>query len=664
MGNVLSGIQTMYKSAFFLTTVSAAVVLSACSINPQPSGERAILVSIDALNERLLRDNLSAQQAPALYRVFDGGACTEYAQPMFPSVTAAGHASIWTGAYGDVHNIAANAVHVLPRDQNTVMATISGFDSANLSAEPIWISAGYAQRRVGGHHSTQAPGEAGFPARSGERNAQQQADFERVQAGYELSNVQVMNGYNQQVTGHAVIRAEDVSWTEVSQWRNLGQLGVTLEPKAFTFSNAAGTFHGLLFGSSRYDSIAISLTPDINQAVIAQSNPVETEDFADRELARHFSKPLKVETESGNTFLRARLFEVSNNGEDFMLYHPSMHVMDTNHESVQAGYDEYVQGWFGNSASRMYTAGKFGPTRFQGGDGTAEARYLETAELFTRVFNKGSSWFWQEQQVDLLVDYFPLGDSIDHSLLTYMDPTWPGYDEAVGEAMTELRNKTWQLVDLRLEHLLQLAADANAATFVVGDHGMRSSWMEFKPNVLLQQAGLQVLDANGMVDLSQSKAVAPSGHWVTINTTEWRGGIVEPDEKEAVIAEVVQALQGAADSEGGSVIERVYIASEHPELGIGGAAGGDVYWSEADNYRSSRSTRGDQYVAETSPLGWHSRASTDPYMQTVTCAYGGGFTSKRIPASKLIDVAPTVSDYLRMPAPRHTQGRSLLPDLR
>ncbi|MBA3988235.1 MAG: hypothetical protein C0463_03775 [Idiomarina sp.] len=654
----------MLKSPKFAMTLSALAVLTACASQPQPSAERAILVSIDSLNESILRQHLNAQQAPGLFSVFDTGACTEYAQPMFPSVTAAGHAAIWTGTYGNINNITANAVHVLPRDQHTAMATISGFDSANLSAEPIWITAGYAGRSVGGHHATQGPGRAGFPATTGERTAQQQRDYERVNAGYDLANVQVVNGYNEQIENHLVLSADDVTWQSLDTWRGLGALGVTMEPRAFTIDTRAGTLHGLIFGSSRYDHIAIATTPDIEQAVIAKLQDAETEDFADRELARHFSDPLTVNTDSGRTFVRARVFELASSGDEFMLYLTPMHIMQTNHADVQQAYDDYVQGWFGNSATRVYTSGGFGRTRMQGGDGTAELRYLETAELLTRVFNKGSSFFWQQQQVDLLVDYFPLGDSIDHSLLTYFDPQWPGYSENLAAQLLELRNQAWQLVDIRVQHLQALAGEANAATFVAGDHGMRGSWLEFRPNIVLQQAGLQVLDENGMVDLSRSKAVAPTGHWVTINTTDWRGGIVAPEDKDAVIDEVMAALSAATDDQGEAVVTRVYRADQHPELGIGGAAGGDVYWAEAYGYRSSRTTRGDEVVAETSPLGWHSLASTDPYMQTVTCAYGGGFDTRRAPASKLIDVAPTVADYLGIPHPSHTQGRSLIRDLK
>lgn len=651
---------------FLLSGVAVALV-TACASSEQASVEtqqpRAILVSIDALNEQILRDTLSSAEAPALFRVFEQGACTEYAQPNFPAVTASGHASLWTGATSRTNNITANAAHRLPRDQYRATDTVSGFSSENLSAEPIWITAGHEQLRVAAHHATQGPGEAGFLPRTGARDNAAEEARARVNQGYEQAHVQVMNGYNIQVAGNAALTSDDVEWVAADQWPGVQELATAVEPKGFRFSNDAGTFYGVLFGAETYQQVAVGPEPDVAAMVHAQATPAETEAYADRELARYFSEPLRIPTEAGDTFLRIRLFEVNADGSDFLLYHPAMHVMDTNHDAVTEAYNEAVQGWFGNSSTRLYTGGAFGTPIFAGGDGTAEQRYLETAELATRVFNKGSQFFW-EQEPSLMIDYFPLGDAIDHSLFTYFDPAYPEYEQETAAAMLELRNQTWQLVDLRLNHLLELAAADDAAVFVAGDHGMRGSWLEFRPNVLLQEAGLQHLDEDGNIDLSRSQAVAPTGHWVTVNTTEWQDGIVDPADKADVLAEIQEAFAAATGPDGEPIIERLYLPAEHPELGLGGAAGGDLYWAEAQGYRSSRLARAEHYAAETSPLGWHSVAATDPAMRTVTCAYGSDFPAARIPAATLRDVAPTVAEYLGIPAPQHSEGESLLPWLR
>ncbi|WP_194755497.1 alkaline phosphatase family protein [Aliidiomarina indica] len=654
-----------------LVTAVAATTLLACTdtstdltVEQDQGQPRAILVSIDSINETIMRNSLSEAQVPAFYNMFNQGACSEGTQPSFPSLTAAGHSALWTGAYGNISNISGNTVHPLPRDQHTVLASASGYSPDNSAAEPIWITAGYQGLTAGGHHVTQAPGKPGFPSAVGERTEENEAARQRVIDGYSKDNVIVMNGYNDQIQGDAMLTAAHVDWDEQIPWNQVELLESNVAPRYFSFNNQAGTFYAALFGNDEYDHIAVNTVPDAQGAVIAYAADVEQADYNDRELARHFSEPLRVSHERGTLFLRVRLFEVAADGSDFMLFHPPMHIIEVNHADAQVAYEDYVQGWFGNSSTRMYSRGEFGKPFYNGGDGLAEARYLETAELETKLFNLGSSWFWQEQNVDLLVDYFPLGDSIDHSIKAYTYENYPAFNPEFAEKAHDLRGRAWELVNIRLQHLMDLADSDNAALFLVGDHGMRTSWMEFRPNVLLQQASLQFLDANGMIDLTRSKAVSNTGNWITVNTTDWRGGIVPPEQKDDVVAKIVAALSTVVDANGMSVIDRIYVASEHPELGIGGPAGGDVYWAEAHGYRSGRSHSADAATGPIRLWATHSHASTEPLMQTVTCAWGGGFQPNRIPRSRQIDVAPTVADYLGISAPPHAVGRSLLHELR
>lgn len=663
-------ISTLVISALAFTSISA------CSPNESnesasvaPEQRRALLVSIDSLNEAILKDSLPREVVPNFYDLFEQGACTDYAQPSFPSVTAAAHAAIWTGAYGDVSQVTGNTSHRLPRDQNTVMNLTSGFDSDNAAAEPLWISAALNNRSAGGHHVTQAPGVPGFPARVGETDEQALADQARMASAYEQDNLTVMNGYNKQVNFDAALSADDVEWLDDGDWQNLNALDIDVDsaqvsPRFFRWENRAGAFYGVFYGDEQYDRVSVNTAPDGQGAITAMAHPVENSPPEGRTLARFFSEPLSVTTEQGNTFLRLRLFAAEEDGSDFLLYHPAMHVMDINHPEKRDRYDEQVRGWFGNSSTRLYSRGGLGTPLFENGDGTAEARYLETAELATRIFNKGSSFFWNELGVDLLVDYFPMGDSIDHTISGYIAEESPAYNEEQAARARELRSRTWQLVDMRLAHLMELTQGPESALFVAGDHGMRPSWREFLPNVLLQEAGLQKLDNNGMVDLSQSLAVSPNAYWITVNTTEWRHGIVDEENKDEVIARIVEALENLTDENGEAVVERIYIADEHPELGLGGAAGGDVYWETARGYSPSRQMKADSPVNPDARIfAGHSHASTSPDMYTATCAFGQHFPARRIPASQLIDIAPTIADYLEIPAPIHARGQSLYPEL-
>ena len=127
------------------TIVAAAAAPLACAhhaplaVAPPVAQRRAIVVSFDALNEARLKSSVDRETAPAFYSLFDDeGACAAYARPAMPSVTAASHASLWTGAYGDVNGIAANNQPILPRDEHALTELASGFSAAALRAEPIW----------------------------------------------------------------------------------------------------------------------------------------------------------------------------------------------------------------------------------------------------------------------------------------------------------------------------------------------------------------------------------------------------------------------------------------------------------------------------------------------------------------------------------------------
>ncbi|HEX4931943.1 MAG TPA: alkaline phosphatase family protein, partial [Gemmatimonadaceae bacterium] len=163
--------------ATFLVAAAAAAPLAGCARRtpatarpPSPGGAvpRAILASFDAFNERRVTGTIDPTRLPAIRALFREGACAASAQPHFPSVTAAGHASIWTGRYGAGHGISANAHLRLPASQHTILETANGFTVDGLRAEPIWITAASEGLTVFGHHVTQAPGVPGYPTDDGE----------------------------------------------------------------------------------------------------------------------------------------------------------------------------------------------------------------------------------------------------------------------------------------------------------------------------------------------------------------------------------------------------------------------------------------------------------------------------------------------------------------
>src|SRR5262249_53297913 len=93
--------------------------------------------------------------------------------------------------------------------------------------------------------------------------------------------------------------------------------------------------------------------------------------------------------------------------------------------------DDAVRGVPGNGADHLMERGAFGPTFARGGDGTAEYRYLETAELLTRQFMRGTDWGWRAYRSDLLIDYLPQPDEALHSWYGFASPAAPGVSSSV-----------------------------------------------------------------------------------------------------------------------------------------------------------------------------------------------------------------------------------------
>jgi type I phosphodiesterase/nucleotide pyrophosphatase len=666
----------------FLTSVAlGAIGPIACrsrpiaTVAPPLAQRRAIVVSFDAFSESRLRSSVDRTAAPTFYSLFERGACAAYARPAMPSVTAASHASIWTGAYGDVSGVAANNQPILPRDEHTLTELASGFSSAALRAEPIWITAGLTGMRVGGHHPTQAPDAPGYPPVSAwERDTLLEALRARAADALARPNVHVLNGYNREVSPDLVLTERThPPRTPTRRWRGLGRLGRIGTPhREIAWRIGRDSVFALLYGEEwTYTHVVVSAGDrDASAGVTARAIPADTSWPVGRPLARHFSEPLEIPLEgtgvaAGRVVLRVRLFALAPDASSYLLYQPALKVVQSNHPQTALEYGAAIGGWVGNSATSPYERGALGRTVMDGGDGSAEARYLETAELLTRQSMRGVEWMWQTQHPALLLDYFPLVDNFEHVVYGFVDPASPRYDAAVAARVQELRRRAWALADLRLAHLrgLQHAGGSSATALIVsGDHGMRALWRVFRPNVALARAGLLIADTAGRIDLTRTRALSPNGYWVTVNRTAWKGGIVPPAEEASVLREAEQALLVARGVDWEPVVTRIFRAAEHDSLGLGGPIGGDLYYEVAPGYSWTSSARGLVVDSTADADANHGFPSVSPDMYTVFCAEGVAFPPRRVGPARTIDVAPTVAEWLGIKLPPTAKGRSLLPE--
>lgn len=648
--------------ALLAATACGAVADRAAPQTGSAVGSRAILISFDALHEAglaILPDSV----APTFRRLFAEGACAAWVRPAFPSVTAATHAAIWTGAWGDVNGIVANTQPRLPRDTHSLLDLVSGYLVPGARAEPIWITAAANSVRVFAQHVTQAPSPPEYrPLRTGvdvERLAALRAEAEAALA---WQGADVLNGYNAVHARDTVITATVAPARAAADWRNVEQLAPRgLPPLEIAWRNGPDSVFALLHGERAYTHITAAMERDVAVGVTAAATPADRSPVRGRELARHFSPAAAFPLPSGGSgFLRVRLFELAPDASSFLVYQAGVPDVEANRADVLARYHAAVRGWVRNGATDAYRRGHLGPTLFDDGNGEAEARYVETLELVTRQFMRGAALGWDTLGARLLIDYLPILDEALHRLYGLIAEASPAWSPARSALALDALSRAWEIADLRLQDLQgRVDGDAESVLFVTGDHGMRPAWRIFRPNVALAQAGLLAVGAGGEIDLSQTRALAPSGYWISVNTTDWKGGIVDLADSAAAVGAAERALLAARGADGQPIVTRVWRATEHDSLGLGGPAGGDLYFQLAPGYRYSWEPRSPM-VLDAQPTGEHGFPSVDPDMRTSFCAWGAAFPAHRIEAIASTDIAPTLAEWMGLPPPRHARGNSVL----
>lgn len=651
----------MIRRAFAIALVAAQAAAG------QTPRHRAILVSFDGLSEGPLRMFTDSVSTPALWSMRRRGVCADGARPAFVSQTPGGHAAIYTGAYGNVNGIAAIGNGALPLSRTTILDWTDGYRAPQLSAEPIWITAARQGRKVFSQMSTQSPQPPGYPVVDGS-NAALDRVRERAAADNRRWELAAVNVYNDRVAEARVISEVTNPPRPAAGWRNLNLLGakgpLAAREVSWAFGTTGDSLHALFARASGVSGVVVSRTRDVSRAAFAKLAPTDTSRSMGRDLARHFSNSLLIDLPSDRrTFVFGRLFELSPDLSHFLLFVSEARVVQGNRPEVARDYDAGARGVPGNGADKVLERGEFGRTITQGGDGAAEMRYLETAELVTRQYINGTKAGVGRYAPEFVVDYLPYPDEALHNWYGLAHPATPGVTPAVRAAATRLMRRAYQLVDRRLLNLQRLAeSHPGTALFVMGEHGMRPAWMSFRPNVVLENAGIVASDSSGAINLSRTQAAATRGWWISVNRDTRKGGIVSRDSVDAVLDRVERVLLAVRDSTGSPIVTHVWrsTSAAADSLGLGGAAGGDLYYALAPGYYPNASTKGAVVSAMSLPRGEHGFPSVDRDMWPMLCVLGTGASAKRIGPVRTIDVAPTVAEWLGISAPADSRGVSLL----
>lgn len=637
----------MHQWRYFVGSLLTLLVLSTSNAIAQKAN-RAIIVSWDGAADWVVDKLLDEGKLPNVARLAAKGVRFDHCISAYPSKTACGHSAIWTGAWGDISGISGNSVPVLPRAEHTLLERRSGFLSDARRAEPLWIPAVKAGKRVVVISSTQSDPPT--------------ADLNALKAiGASADGFTSVNGFETRIEGGRVIT--DPVWKTASDWASLPEhKGKPLE---LSLKVGEQTFYLLAFDDPKrptegLDSVLIrqgskQAGNDVPSSILY---PSEAEDSI-----KHFSPAFRVTKDGlfGYTFFR--LFELAPDGKKMVLYQRQTNGWRgaISQPDLEA-YAKATGGFHDDPFFGVYEPGKLGKTLWQGGDGKAEARLLELVRFDVECVKRSFAFAWKHWNPHLLTHYTPMSDSAGHAFMGILDPTKPGHNPELASKLWNTYVKVFQIQDEWLGMMLDMAGD-DTVVCLVSDHGMEGVAKSFSPNAVLKKAGLATFTANNRgLDLSRTKIATPpwGDYFISINGTDWKQGIVTPAEREEILQKATRALLAEVDPEtGNSIVTRVFRPDDILGLGIGGEAGGDLYLDFAPGYVPTAAVRDEVLTLSNAPIGSgvHGFLPLRKKMQAI-CYIGGAGVKKGVvlPGIRQIDIAPTIATLLGIPAPKNAQG--------
>jgi hypothetical protein len=355
-----------------------------------------------------------------------------------------------------------------------------------------------------------------------------------------------------------------------------------------------------------------------------------------------------------------RLFELEPDGSRILLYQAQANGLLASRAGAAEAAARQAGVFVGNGAYRAYREGRLGPTLARGGDGTAERRYLETAEWTIDRFSSLTRFALGRAHWRLFVGYLPYPDEALHEWLGLLDGRRPGYDPALAARLQPGLDRLLAAVDSHVGELAAAAGDG-VVFAVVSDHGLVPVWRRLHLNLVLERHGWLARQDATRIALARTHILLPPWNpaFLLLNRETRPDGRVSPRQEAALVARVAAALRSLRDPESGEpLVKAVFTASSAPRS-LSGLAGGDLYFSLAEGLFPSAELD-DAVVSRTAPRGEHLLDPDRPEMHAVFVLAGPGVApGVDLGIAGAVDVAPTLSALLGIDPPAQASGRVL-----
>jgi len=320
-----------------------------------------------------------------------------------------------------------------------------------------------------------------------------------------------------------------------------------------------------------------------------------------------------------------------------------------------------VRTFIGNGASFLYQQGALGRTIPNGGNGGAEARYMETLFFAQHQLMETNRWAIENLPWDLYLAYTPFPDEAEHLWRGYLDSSLSTYQQDLAERLRPFLEQVYRSSDEHLGLLLNKRPDG-AIFALISDHGLHGINKRVALNQILRQEGLLTLDGQGRVDLARTKVLYPTVNngYLLINSKHRKSGGVDEEQRAEVIRRTREILLAIRDGER-QVVKSVYDAeTDGAALGIGGDVGGDIYVELAAGYDFDPRIAAGALISEVQPYGTHGTHPERAAIRTLMVFNGPGIRAgQKLTNVHIIDFAPTLAWLLGLPKPKDATGRVL-----
>lgn len=627
----------------------AALALLGAASCPQPRGQTSpqlIVLSWDGAGDRVVDRLLAEGKLPHLARLAANGAAAEHSLSSAPTKTAAAFATLWTGCWPDRHGVTENWVVPRPPAEHTLLESTRGYSAEALIAEPLYVTAAKAGRKVVVLSATQSYPE--WPHVESLRRAGVPDERYSSFSGFEhwIADARMLDASGLQPAGDG--------------WSGVRRNGPARE---LEFAVAGSEFRALVFDdpddhAQGLDTVLLRQTTTGAEARLEPRPPDDA--------AAGWSVPFRVRKGElqGNTFFR--LFELAADGSRLALYQRRVSGLGGAHTKKQR--DAYLTAYpgFHDTGDDPYRDGQLGTPLALGGDGSAEERVLEISAFDAELLTSGTRFVLESWRPDVLFHYSHAIDDAGHMWIGILDPDKPGHDPDLAAKIWPYYTRIYQQLDAWLGSIMELAPEAVIA--LVSDHGMAGVGRRVYLNRALEDAGLLARNGSGEIDLGRTRVLAAeSPFFLRVNETSWKGGIVEPGERDASLAAAAEALLALRDPQTGRrIITRIIRPRDFPQWGIDGERSGDLYFDTAPGYYPENGTSDD--LVTPARLAWgtgeHGYWPERRDMHAIFYAIGPGLREGAIvPPIRHIDVAPTLARLAGFPAPAQATGEVVAPML-